>query len=122
MPLAEHDVDVPEQVKSLMVSIHVPLAEHDIPTFVLVDSFSSFNSRAPRGARPDTHRICSTAGHCFNSRAPRGARPQGFSVRHRAERFNSRAPRGARPNKVQKARQARSFNSRAPRGARLPAL
>ena len=35
----------------MVVSIHVPLAEHDTHAALLSGKYGSFNSRAPRGAR-----------------------------------------------------------------------
>ena len=43
---------LPASASWLEVSIHVPLAEHDSNAGWLMFSQSSFNSRAPRGARP----------------------------------------------------------------------
>ena len=55
----------------------------------------------------------------FNSRAPRGARPEHDPGRYGSLGFNSRAPRGARHPKRRDFRGAHlGFNSRAPRGAR----
>jgi len=39
------------------VSIHVPLAEHDIANPLDDRQTLSFNSRAPRGARPNANRF-----------------------------------------------------------------
>ena len=74
VPLAEHD-RVPQPLTALReVSIHVPLAEHDVCHVYISPFCKSFNSRAPRGARPEeTKNTPKEAG--FNSRAPRGARP-----------------------------------------------
>jgi len=44
-----HHADLPV---FFYVSIHVPLAEHDATTSIRGADMSSFNSRAPRGARP----------------------------------------------------------------------
>ena len=73
MPLAEHDADLPAALVRLDVSIHVPLAEHDIIIQTVSFLFTSFNSRAPRGARRAS-RGSARPFRCFNSRAPRGAR------------------------------------------------
>ena len=77
------------------VSIHVPLAEHDLCAAPLLFFFARFNSRAPRGAR---RHILTFRDHLtrFNSRAPRGARLQGHAAMRPRQSFNSRAPRGAR--------------------------
>ena len=77
------------------VSIHVPLAEHDV------------------GCRSSWARV-----YCFNSRAPRGARLAYLAEREALPRFNSRAPRGARPAMSMDYPPIDGFNSRAPRGAR----
>ena len=78
------------------VSIHVPLAEHDQSVVVNEDTLTSFNSRAPRGARRELQTF-SVHVPGFNSRAPRGAR-LAAERRDTAGQgsFNSRAPRGAR--------------------------
>ena len=121
------------------VSIHVPLAEHDVLTRLSVQvtpfqftcpsrsttdrhcrgrrRYHRFNSRAPRGAR---RRLTLRRGSCgrFNSRAPRGARRDRKREGVREPRFNSRAPRGARRLLRREATAGCRFNSRAPRGAR----
>ena len=79
MPLAEHDRGTALGLPLTMVSIHVPLAEHDSIGKAWKAAEKSFNSRAPRGARRVIWR------HpldfvCFNSRAPRGARPPAFVI------------------------------------------
>ena len=73
VPLAEHDASDRIFLNLLNVSIHVPLAEHDGSLSTTGAGAYCFNSRAPRGARlclhfPDAHSLR------FNSRAPRGAR------------------------------------------------
>ena len=102
VPLAEHDIIVIDIAISLDVSIHVPLAEHDnIPINARFRVFS-FNSRAPRGARPRTGSTARPLSS-FNSRAPRGARLYAaFILPGRKISFNSRAPRGARLNRVER--------------------
>ena len=122
------------------VSIHVPLAEHDLPCAVSFALGARFNSRAPRGARRSTSGATTTASwfqftcpsrsttsdvrrlhfrlHRFNSRAPRGARRSSRRYHQDFHRFNSRAPRGARHRIKAPTRSDVSFNSRAPRGAR----
>ena len=52
VPLAEHDRKQRASCGLFLVSIHVPLAEHDVPPVGFVQTDESFNSRAPRGARP----------------------------------------------------------------------
>ena len=95
VPLAEHDGDADRGDGGGGVSIHVPLAEHDDTPDLKTGLYLCFNSRAPRGAR-----------HC---QPPRPSP---------ASRFNSRAPRGARHMDLTGSLETYSFNSRAPRGAR----
>jgi len=52
VPLAEHDDMLLDAIKASRVSIHVPLAEHDMAYNAKSSASGSFNSRAPRGARP----------------------------------------------------------------------
>ena len=73
MPLAEHDLQGNALALDLQVSIHVPLAEHDLAEEDPRVYQMSFNSRAPRGARPLFMEM-GTGKTSFNSRAPRGAR------------------------------------------------
>ena len=118
MPLAEHDHRSKARVSPSCVSIHVPLAEHDLQTLKNNADNSGFNSRAPRGARRITQ-YHSKRFNSFNSRAPRGARRQMFAaftsdyivsihVPLAEHDVNLRAPYAV----------IVSFNSRAPRGAR----
>ena len=100
------------------VSIHVPLAEHDLWLTTILTFLVSFNSRAPRGAR-QVVLLVFIAISSFNSRAPRGARRGARSRGSPGHRFNSRAPRGARRSSAGTRPGLRGFNSRAPRGARL---
>ena len=51
VPLAEHDQRSRSRKQQNKVSIHVPLAEHDYRDEFLKANVTSFNSRAPRGAR-----------------------------------------------------------------------
>ena len=51
VPLAEHDGSYESALPVVQVSIHVPLAEHDPCRRSPGSQSSSFNSRAPRGAR-----------------------------------------------------------------------
>ena len=51
VPLAEHDLCRECLHLLRVVSIHVPLAEHDLLDAVLLVDVLRFNSRAPRGAR-----------------------------------------------------------------------
>ena len=56
VPLAEHDRKILKSFSGRLVSIHVPLAEHDIRGIIYANQIQSFNSRAPRGARPGVNR------------------------------------------------------------------
>ena len=51
VPLAEHDLCEMLAEQERQVSIHVPLAEHDTLSRSSASLSASFNSRAPRGAR-----------------------------------------------------------------------
>ena len=73
VPLAEHDMFAAFTSDFIKVSIHVPLAEHDGNTINKNCPYFGFNSRAPRGARLAGAGV-NPAHECFNSRAPRGAR------------------------------------------------
>ena len=117
VPLAEHDVRQAALGVDGVVSIHVPLAEHDCKYCRRGRHGLSFNSRAPRGARHGSAGT-STCACRFNSRAPRGARHWLLSNGRVPQCFNSRAPRGARPAGLPPPCASRRFNSRAPRGAR----
>jgi len=123
-----------------MVSIHVPLAEHDTYRDLLETDTRSFNSRAPRGAR-----LVFDAEYrdewSFNSRAPRGARPSDCPGAGLPAPFQFTCPSRSttkprteppRPPSVSihvplaehdhrrphRQRLPQRFNSRAPRGAR----
>ena len=74
VPLAEHDLSRLPAIEAWIVSIHVPLAEHDGQIRRAYRRESCFNSRAPRGARL-AQRLPVALVPGFNSRAPRGARP-----------------------------------------------
>ena len=123
------------------VSIHVPLAEHDIHAAEACRSSQGFNSRAPRGARRRGQRThgrhnrfqftCpsrSTTTGCggertppagFNSRAPRGARLPACSPLLPVLKFQFTCPSRSTTIVVQVSEaDFLSFNSRAPRGAR----
>ena len=77
VPLAEHD--------------HVPLAEHDPKCAKPLRQPGSFNSRAPRGARPVVLTLILDL-YSFNSRAPRGARPESFIPVEQAALFQFTCP------------------------------
>ena len=74
VPLAEHDMSARVIAVCLVVSIHVPLAEHDLRLMPVARLTRCFNSRAPRGARRFGKGLRPFAILSFNSRAPRGAR------------------------------------------------
>ncbi len=101
----------------LMVSIHAPRAGRDLGR---IRNYRPRNVsiHAPRAGR-DTPRTGARLGRTsFNPRAPRGARPspRNFPLRHRS--FNPRAPRGARHNKYKLIRRHLVFQSTRPaRGA-----
>ena len=79
-----------------VVSIHVPLAEHDATARPCRCDHTSFNSRAPRGAR----RAPTRAGVIYDPVSIHVPLAEHDGVyrqsRRYAVRFNSRAPRGAR--------------------------
>ena len=128
--LALHDI----------VSIHAPRVGRDRGFSAPRSSSTSFNPRAPCGARLFVI-SCSVTAVCFNPRAPCGARPlcryrQGLQMRFQSTRpvwgatrqqsahkamtysFNPRAPCGARPHQSRRRRGVGRFNPRAPCGAR----
>ena len=96
VPLAEHDIGSNGFLGGGFVSIHVPLAEHDRSTGNRNPPRWRFNSRAPRGARPLVQ-----GKHIQQA-------PFQFTCPSRSTTFRLN---GNHPN-------AYSFNSRAPRGAR----
>ena len=74
VPLAEHDLGYPTITQNGIVSIHVPLAEHDLPA-VKRSGFVRVSIHVPLAEHDSRCRRC-VLGFCgFNSRAPRGARP-----------------------------------------------
>ena len=73
------------------VSIHVPLAEHDLIGVDYLPAVNRFNSRAPRGARR-TGRTHGSGSGSFNSRAPRGARPRYGAGAAASRRFQFTCP------------------------------
>jgi len=97
VPLAEHDVYNRPGTPESGVSIHVPLAEHDNAKAAACTRRSSFNSRAPRGARRVVEGEIDAA-TLVSIHVPL-AEHDGTTADHldHAPRFNSRAPRGARP-------------------------
>ena len=118
------------------ISIHVPLAGHDLICALNRFSASNFNPRAPCGARLRGRASLQCLIH-FNPRAPCGARLQtigyvisGFTFQstcplrgttdrlqefmRRFYNFNPRAPCGARPRTQRKRRAAKIFQSTCP--------
>ena len=91
VPLAEHDVSALPRSSDMRVSIHVPLAEHDGNAVQTYGMIYSFNSRAPRGARL-RHLDALERVRGFNSRAPRGARPLETIERRGRLRFQFTCP------------------------------
>ena len=122
------------------VSIHAPRVGRDARTAPTWSKGSSFNPRAPCGARLShgCRKVCRilvsihaprvgrdpafSAGLygriCFNPRAPCGARPRMPQARSPRQSFNPRAPCGARRSRVGASRSGSCFNPRAPCGAR----
>ena len=96
VPLAEHDLENELLVVLLLVSIHVPLAEHDAVSrsAVKLEGVSIHVPLAEHDLVRQLHRL---GRHGFNSRAPRGARHTASAAFATLSSFNSRAPRGARP-------------------------
>ena len=139
------DVRVDDQRAEAEVSIHAPRAGRDDGAHSIRTAKSSFNPRAPCGARRLVERFAQRLDG-FNPRAPCGARPvrlgrrvEGELVSIHAPRagrdspsrttrcsticFNPRAPCGARrPPCMRPRRRRRRFNPRAPCGARLRRL
>ena len=126
---------------SLRVSIHVPLAEHDAPSVVIVVSGEGFNSRAPRGARPGSFsagfRHCawfqftcpsrstttaSTATPCaspFQFTCPSRSTTSLFNTVVETTNVSIHVPLAEHDGAWQAPdSRLRGFNSRAPRGAR----
>ena len=89
-------MDFGDEISIEEVSIHVPLAEHDLSGLRRRAREIGFDSRGPRGARLPTVLAHPAAMPGFNSRAPRGARPASGDLMSVTYSFNSRAPRGAR--------------------------
>ena len=92
---ARHQAAIIDQLQR--VSIHVPLAEHDLTNSAPRLRRTSFQFTCP--SRSTTRLGCrqERTARCFNSRAPRGARQVAQDKAIPVWGFNSRAPRGARP-------------------------
>src|ERR1039458_4201233 len=126
--------------RRMIVSIHAPHVGRDDRWRAIRATSTSFNPRAPRGARLSGPRG-QPGGRRFNPRAPRGARPPRRRPRGAPWAFNPPPPRGAatraqktlaRVAKFQSTRPTwgatwrpwstpnaiSRFNPRAPRGAR----
>ena len=138
---ARHGADM-EPVPINYVSIHVPLAEHDVIVERSQTHNNRFNSRAPRGARPTgatgLHRSCRFQFTCpsrsttsvielhslstgFKSRAPRGARRKRRSRLSASPSVSIHVPLAEHDSGARRSlRHQLCFNSRAPRGARHP--
>ncbi len=101
------------------VSTHAPLAGCDRARPRFCPRCSGFNSRAPRGVRPERFSTAHPS-FCFNSRAPRGVRPPSACLPLSPFRFNSRAPRGVRLDYIVSYRLALGFQlTRPSRGATM---
>ena len=98
VPLAEHDGLKLADNHLGQVSIHVPLAEHDMSAHVNAWSRPCFNSRAPRGARlllrGRRDGLAEVSIHVPLAEHDERA----FDMPEERDGFNSRAPRGARPD------------------------
>ena len=119
VPLAEHDRNTAFRQMKQPVSIHVPLAEHDVGGGKKMNSArASFNSRAPRGARLSMYAFMLFS-KSFNSRAPRGARQVRYGGSYFCARVSIHVPLAEHDlaDGEEETREM-SFNSRAPRGAR----
>ena len=95
VPLAEHDLPGGCLTPSVGVSIHVPLAEHDISQVKLLPKIK-VSIHVPLAEHDFCNARYCLGGFGFNSRAPRGARRYSVSKEDHMTSFNSRAPRGAR--------------------------
>ena len=78
VPLAEHDVERPERSKGTDVSIHVPLAEHDWQGSA-AERRACVSIHVPLAEHDDVINIFVSNIRSFNSRAPRGARRYSIS-------------------------------------------
>ena len=118
VPLAEHDPSYCVSPDRLCVSIHVPLAEHDQVIIHPPRIQESFNSRAPRGARPRSRRS-RLSRRSFQFTCPSRSTTPGQDQRPGRCQVSIHVPLAEHdlPCAVSFALGAR-FNSRAPRGAR----
>ena len=73
VPLAEHDIRAPTNAVGSVVSIHVPLAEHD-SSAALSDSDIGVSIHVPLAEHDKLSEMKPKPAASFNSRAPRGAR------------------------------------------------
>ena len=117
-PSRSTTLDRPLHKRADIVSIHVPLAEHDALVRRRRMKLSGFNSRAPRGARRRIRRAPPRQQEFQFTCPSRSTTPDRTHVRVNPFRFNSRAPRGARLMTHCLPVSSSRFNSRAPRGAR----
>ncbi len=103
------------------VSIHAPRAGRDTldGPYSQIVAESSFNPRAPRGARRASPVGTMHRRHSFNPRAPRGARLYSHARNQPQRRcFNPRAPRGARPGAYRRFELSSRVSIHAPRAGR----
>ena len=88
-------IDTPKN--KCLISIHVPLAGHDIMAYNIAHGFYEFQSTCPlRGTTGGYFQNSSRPFH-FNPRAPCGARRNSSAQYNLIPDFNPRAPCGARP-------------------------
>ena len=73
VPLAEHDAEACGVSTGTIVSIHVPLAEHDVSADVLA-GLIDVSIHVPLAEHDMMGRSAKPVVYSFNSRAPRGAR------------------------------------------------
>ena len=86
----------PGVVVLLRVSIHAPRAGRDLPRLLLAPHLLEVSIHAPRAGRDRTSTSRSATRTSFNPRAPCGARRRRGTATLRCPRFNPRAPCGAR--------------------------
>ena len=116
VPLAEHDLVAEMAHRDTGVSIHVPLAEHDTSQLSASHWVESFNSRAPRGARPLRNACC---GSCVSIHVPLAEHDRSSWLHWTALHVSIHVPLAEHdPSAPATVLQSLSFNSRAPRGAR----
>ena len=118
VPLAEHDRSQSAMRSMLKVSIHVPLAEHDQRLCTIASIAWSFNSRAPRGARPCPGIFCGISRQ-FQFTCPSRSTTTGSSEEPQEPEVSIHVPLAEHDTPASiNATAVSCFNSRAPRGAR----